>query len=965
MATPKKRVKRPKARVQEPARTPPASQPSGGPCPIVGVGASAGGIEAVRSFLSEIPADTGMAYVVVLHLAPGHKSLLSEILARSTPLPVVEAADGAPVKPDHVLVIPPNRDIAVSGGKVRLSPRPSSARAHFPVDHLFRSLAEECGNKAIGVVFSGTSADGMQGCKAIKLAGGITFAQDEESAKYGDMPRNAAASGSVDMILSPQGIARELGRLRSHAYVLHPLRDADEGAEQDGTPIDGLLALLRASSGIDFTYYKQSTIRRRILRRMALARLDRLEDYESYARGNRTELETLADDVLINVTSFFRDGASFQALRKRVFPALSRRREEDQKIRIWVPGCSSGEEVYSLAVELFEFLGERSGPSQVQLFGTDVSERVIERARAGRYPASIASDVSAERLRRYFVRTAQGYQVGKTLREACIFARHNLVKDPPFSRLDLVSCRNVLIYFTPPLQKRAIALFHYALKSDGFLVLGASEHLAGHAERFALVDKKHRVYAKRAGGLSPLFGLPPHEAPAAGRADAPAVPDDETRALEIQREADRLSISRFVPAGVVVDENFDIVQFRGHTGPYLDPRAGSASLNLLKMAREGLVVELRTLVQRARREGRAVRRERVPIRSDEGQRDVNLEAIPFSTRRMKEGLYLVVFDAAGAPVAKRAPLDKRPRKAASKKRASRTAENELAATKEYLQTIIEEQEATNEELMSANEEILSSNEELQSTNEELETAKEELQSSNEELSTVNEELQNRNTELDELNNDLTNLLGTMNVSMLILDLDLRIRRASPMAEKLLNLIPADVGRRLTDMRPNVEIPDVGGLVQGVIETVTPRHLQVHDAQGRTYSMHVRPYKTRDRRIDGVVITWVDLSGPLAGTRTDPSAVLEGILAALPHAAAVMDGERQVRVANDAWRRRFEDATPGPEELLSDAVRWVARDGKRKEGTIAVGGTAVTYRATPCFGEPGSVLVTLDEPPAAS
>jgi two-component system CheB/CheR fusion protein len=901
-------------------------------CPVVAIGASAGGLEAISELLGAAGEEPGVAFVVIQHLAPSHQSLLTEILSRATALPVRLAENGLLIEAGHVYVIPPDRDMTVAEGRLRLVKRVQDVQPHHPIDLFFHSLAKECTNKAIGVVLSGTSTDGTAGLRAIKTSGGITFAQDEVSAKYSEMPRNAVASGAVDFVLRPSDIAAELRRLRDHAYVVDATRDGEPLPVEDVACFDEVLQILRAAYGTDFTQYKPSTIRRRILRRMALVRVERLDEYVRVLRESRSEIDALYGDVLINVTSFFRDPGAFTTVARRVLPSILPKPSATAKVRIWVPGCSTGEEVYSLAMCVFEHLGKSSRVAQVQIFGSDVSEVVVARARAGRYPASIASDVSAERLRRFFVRTPEGFQVGKALRGACIFARHDLLKDPPFSKIDFVSCRNVLIYFGPMLQRRAISTFHYALRPDGFLMLGSSENIAAFTDLFTLLDKRHKIYAKRAIPNRLVFG------PLASEGPLPSLPEPNAKlvdapALDVQREADRVLMSRYVPAGVIVDENLDILEFRGHTGAYLEPRAGHASLNLMKMAREGLVLALRSAFQRARREGVSIRRERVRMKGDHGTVEVSIDVVPFASRQTRRRLFLVLFDSMP------------PRKGASRERVKRsgsaesgttTTEQELAATKDYLQTIIEEQEATNEELTSANEEILSSNEELQSTNEELETAKEELQSSNEELSTVNDELQNRNGELSDVNNDLTNLLAVIHLPMVILDVDLRLRRATPAAERLLNLIPSDVGRRVTDVRPNVEIPELETIVREVVETVEPKRVDVQDKKGRSYAMIVRPYKTRAQRVEGVVVTW-ELHPK---ERPSGSPTLRGatsaMLSAIPTPAAFVDSALRVEARNERWQAAFphppdDDPAAWGCAPLFEAIHAVASGGPPVEG----------------------------------
>jgi two-component system CheB/CheR fusion protein len=893
----------------------------------VGLGASAGGLEAVQELLSHLGPDTGMGFVLVQHLSPDRESFLSDILARSTSMPVREATDGTTVKPDHLYVIPPNRDIRVQQGVLRLGRRARGLQRYLPVDHFFRSLAEDCGPTAIGVVLSGSASDGMQGLRAIKNAGGITFAQDERSAKYPEMPRSAVASGAVDLVLPPAGIARELGRLRKHAYVLRP--DGTELASTETSVLEGILQSVRAATGADFSYYKQNTVRRRIFRRMALARVERLEEYAALVRTRREEVDALYDDLLINVTSFFREPDAFRTFETKFLPALLRRARKEGRLRVWVPGCSTGEEVYSLAISIFDQLGDGSGAPQVQVFGSDLSHAVVERARQGRYPETIASDVSPERLRKYFRRTEGGFQVQKEVRDVCVFAKHNLLKDPPFSRIDVVSCRNVLIYFGSVLQKKAISLFHYALRTDGYLMLGHAEHVATSSELFTLLDRKHKIYAKKP-VPSRLSFSPGEDAPLDVGPLPAAAREGDAAVGAIQKEADRIVMARYVPPGVVVDEDLDVLQFRGHTGTFLEPGPGAASLNLTRMLRPGLAHELRAAFQAARKERMPARRAGVRMKSSDGTiAEVSLEVVPFAPRGSRGRLYLVLFELArtgGEPHARA-----RARPPAKTARGAGT-EQELAATKEYLQTIIEEQEATNEELMSANEEILSSNEELQSTNEELETAREELQSSNEELSTVNDELQDRNVELHALNNDLSNVLATIQVPMVIVDAELRVRRATPLGERMLNLIPADVGRRVTDLRPNVEVPDLPGLVTEVIESMAPRDVEVRDPQGHWFVMRVRPYRTGTKDVEGVVITWLDMEGARQQSRSTARDLAHAVLASVPTPAALLGDDLRVETSNAAWSARF-GASPddGPlgwqDPALLTALRDVLAGGK--------------------------------------
>ncbi len=828
--------------------------------PIVGIGASAGGLEAFTEMLQALPGNTGMGFVFVQHLDPKHVSLLTELLQRHTKMPVEDATEGVRVEPNHIYVIPRDKHMGVQHGVLTLSPRAESPIPQMPIDPFLRSLAADQKSKAIGVILSGNASDGALGMMAIKAAGGITFAQSSDTAKYDGMPRAAVSSGCIDFVLPPQGIAKELARLGQHPYIAPaPPKGLKEPTPAALASIGRILNLLRGATGVDFSYYKSNTIRRRILRRMALKQIENLERYVVRLRADPVELRALYDDILINVTEFFRDPEVFEILKKIVFPKIAPSSQTGGQIRIWVPGCASGEEVYSIAIVLLEYLGERSQEVNVQIFGTDISENALEKARSGTYAPSIVQDISAERLRRFFTKVDSSYQISKRIREMCVFARQNVIKDPPFSKLDLISCRNVLIYLGPVLQKRVIPIFHYALKPNGYLLLGSSETIGVHSELFALEDKKAKIYKCRAATSRPNIEFPLEEP---GESPAPARPpaSDWTEA-DLVREADRIVLGRYSPAAVVVDSGMNVLQFRGRMAPFLEPAAGMASLNLLKLAREGLSHELRNAFQRAGREGAPVRREGLRVRRNGGLAEFNLEVIPFKKNSSRDPRYLILFEEVRgpAPAGKEAKSKGRIKKGSTgPEREVQQLRQELVATKEYLQSVIEELESSNEELRSANEEIQSSNEELQSTNEELETAKEELQSTNEELNTVNEELQTRNAQLAQAGNDLLNLLGNVNIPIIMVGNDLRIRRFTPISQRLLNLIPTDVGRPISDINMNLDIPKMGRMVLEVIESLSPKVAEVKDYGGRAYSLRIRPYRTEDNRIDGAVIVLVDL-----------------------------------------------------------------------------------------------------------
>jgi len=825
--------------------------------PIVGIGASAGGLEAFIEMLEALPPDSGLAYVFVQHLDPKHASLLREILQRGTKMPVQEATNGLKVEPNHVYVIPRDVHITLVQGALRLASRQTAPRPHMAIDPFLRSLAADQGRKAIGVILSGNASDGTLGMRAIKSAGGITFAQSLESAKSDGMPRSAIAAGCIDFVLSPKQIAAELARLGQHPYIAPAKSRKTKQSPDSPDGIPKIVALLRASTGVDFALYKSNTIHRRIMRRMALRGFDSVDTYLAELRSSPAEVRALYEDILINVTEFFRDPAVFAGLKKFVFPKLDRGRGNRGPIRIWVPGCASGEEAYSIAIALVEFEEARQREVPIQIFATDISEIALEKARNGVYPAGVVQSLSNERVRRFFIKHGSGYQISKRIREMCIFALQNIVKDPPFSRVDLVSCRNVLIYLGPLLQKRALEIFHYALKPSGFLLLGTSESIGTFDELFAPVSKKLKIYTRRPGPRR--FGTEfVHEQPAVETSGDPSKGEDWPES-ELSREADRIVLSRFAPAGVVVDDDLNIVQFRGHTSPYLEPSPGTASLNLLRMAREGLFVELRNAVNKARRDNKAARHAGLRVRRGADFLNFNLEVIPLKKLDRRARRYLVLFEP--VRVEERADTGKRPsrrRDLSAVERQNRQLRQDLAAAKEYLQSLAEEHESSNEELRSANEEIQSSNEELRSTNEELETAKEELQSINEELNTVNEELQNRNSELTQTGNDLSNLLGAVNVPIVMLGNDLRIRRFTPAAGRVLNLMPTDIGRSIQQVSLNLEAHDLDHSITDVIANLTPKNLDVKDFSGRRCLLRIRPYRTEDNRIDGAVLVLADV-----------------------------------------------------------------------------------------------------------
>jgi two-component system, chemotaxis family, CheB/CheR fusion protein len=880
--------------------SPSATGPAERPLTIVGVGMSAGGLEACSQLLESLPSSPGFAIVLVQHLSPHHASALPVLLGARTQMVVTEAEDGSPVDADRIYVIPPDVAIELVDGRLKLSPRSDEPGHLLPVDYFLKSLAASLGDRAVGVILSGTGSDGVIGGRAIKAQGGTLLVQEPSTAKYDGMPRAAITAGLADVVAPPAVIAEKLVDLAGHAFA--------EGA---GTALDRLpvteeqlgeiLELLRsASGGVDFSHYKQPTIRRRLLRRMALNRVGDIGAYLDLVRQQPEEARSLYQDILIHVTRFFREPESFDSLARDVLPKLIQGRKPDNPVRMWVAGCATGEEAYSLAITLWEVAGDTAAELNVQIFGTDVSETAIEFARQGLYPVGIADDIPSERLRRFFTKVDGEFRISKAIRDHCVFARQDLTRDPPFSKLDLILCRNVLIYMDITLQRKLVPIFHYALRPEGYLVLGHAETVGMQNDLFALVDKKHKVYRKKPADHPLAMPMPAYSLPRTPSLAAPA-PKSRPDPRLVQNEANRILLDRFSPPGVLVDENLDVIQFRGRTGPFLEPPPGDASLNLLKLAREGLLHGLRSAVQSARKSRKAVRLEALRVLSNGGWTEVDLEVVPLAG--VHNPHYLVLFEPRERrrPRARPSPAPAPPRARAGN---AARAEQELAATREYLQSIIQEVEAANEELQSANEEILSSNEELQSTNEELDTAKEELQSTNEELNTLNDELHARNEELTRVNSDLVNLLGSVQIAVVIVTNELRIRRFTPVAEKMLNLIPADVGRPITQVRPNIDCPQLGDLILEVIDRVSPIEREVLDQEGRWYSLRIRPYKGLENKIEGAVIALVDIDAAKRHEMEIQEArrQAEAIVAAVAQPLAVLDGSFRIRSVNSAFAR---------------------------------------------------------------
>jgi two-component system, chemotaxis family, CheB/CheR fusion protein len=847
--------------------------------PVVGIGASAGGLAAFEAFFSGMPADgdPGMAFVLVQHLAPDHKSILTDLIRRYTRMQVFEVEDGMAVMPNCAYIIPPNRDMAFLNGTLQLLEPAAPRGRRLPIDFFFRSLAQDQRERAIGVVLSGTGSDGTLGVRAIKGEGGMVMAQSPASTEYDGMSRSAIATGLVDYELPPAEMPSQLIAYTAHAFGKPP-RSAVPTPRSESA-LKKIFIILRALTGHDFSQYKPSTIQRRIERRMAVHQIETEEGYVSFIQQTPEEVDALFRDMLIGVTNFFRDPEAFTALEEQVIPRLFAGKGADATIRIWVPGCSTGEEAYSLAILLAERQEALKRGFKVQVFATDIDSHAIAAARTGIYPASIAADLTPERLARFFTADPgqSAYCIQRGIRDMLVFSEHNVIKDPPFSKLDLISCRNVLIYLGGNLQKRLIPLFHYALNPGGYLFLGTSETVGELGDLFAALDRRQRIYQRKESHLGAQRAglgrfLPPMTAP-----DTEHLCSGEKtvhpRKSPLRELTEQALLQQVVQAGALVNAQGDILYLHGRTGMYLEPAPGeSGPSNILKMAREGLRRDLTASLHKAAQTREPVLCPGLRVKTNGDFLTVNLVVRPVAaapTASPEPPLYLIILESAQEPVVgDRSSLpDEQAGKPSSEEPESEDADarvadlkRELQAKEEYLQTTNEELETTNEELKSSNEEMQSVNEELQSTNEELETSKEELQSVNEELSTVNAELQTKVADLSRANNDMNNLLAGTGIATLFVDHRLRILRFTPAATNIINLIQSDIGRPVSHIVSN--LPGYGSLeedTQAVLDTLVPKEADVQTAEGRWYTMRIQPYRTMDNVIEGAVLTFMDVT----------------------------------------------------------------------------------------------------------
>ena len=849
--------------------------PAGSSFPVVGIGASAGGLEALEQFLGRVPAGSGVAFVIVQHLDPTHKGIMAELLQRGTGMTVVQVKDRTQVRPDCVYVIPPNKDMSILHGVLHLLEPTEPRGLRLPIDSFLRSLAQDRQEHSIGVILSGMGSDGTLGLRAIKEKAGLALVQEPATAKFDAMPRSAIDAGLADIVAPADELpAKILAYLQRKPLIARTDMVLDDKAQ---SALEKAVILLRAHTGQDFSLYKKNTLYRRIERRMGIHQIGKMTAYVRYLQENPQELDLLFKELLIGVTNFFRDPAAWEQLRVQVIPELLARRVSGQALRAWVPGCSTGEEAYSLAIVLKEAAeaAKSKDPFTMQVFATDLDRDAIDKARQGFFPASIAADVSPERLSRFFAKEARGYRLRKEIREMVIFAPQNLIMDPPFTKLDILSCRNLLIYLTPDVQKKLIPLFHYSLKPGGILFLGSAETIGSDTDQFVPLNGKSRLFRRAESALRQDTVEFPSSFSAGPHMGAEARPAPR-QVGSLQAQADQLILQNYAPPSVLANDKGDILYISGRTGKYLEPAAGKANWNVFAMVREGLRYELADAFQKAIRQKERVMLRGLKVGTNGGTQHVDVMLQRLDEPGALQGLVMIVFTdvAAVAQAVGRLP----------KSRAGGTRlaelEHELLRVRGEARASHEEMQTSQEEIRSANEELQSTNEELQSANEELTTSKEEMQSMNEELQTLNAELQSKLDELSRASNDMKNLLDSTDIATLFLDKDLKVRRFTPQATKIIKLIPGDVGRPITDLASELRYPQLAADARDVLRTLISAEKPIGTLGRRWFTVRIMPYRTLDDRIDGVVITFADITTAktLEAKLRDNQSVLESHVA---------------------------------------------------------------------------------------
>ncbi|HEV8331225.1 MAG TPA: chemotaxis protein CheB [Steroidobacteraceae bacterium] len=903
-----------------------ATQTAEGEFFVVGIGASAGGVEALAQLFDAMPADIEAALVVVTHLGPHRETLLAEIISRTTKMPVANATHGARLQPGHVYVLPAEHVLTVKGAELQLLRLAPGHHERNPIDVFFTSVAKHWRENSVGIVLSGAGSDGTLGVKAIKEEGGLTIAQGQNGSgpAYDSMPLSAVASGLVDLVLPAEQIGAKLQQyvrsLRTLETIVGDDKDRERAQSQAGA-VQDLYAVMRKRVGHDFHSYKERTFIRRVQRRMQVRQVGSMPEYVDLLRQDSDEPRLLFRDLLIGVTSFFRDGEAFAALEAQVIPQLFANAGAGDTIRVWVPGCATGEEAYSLALLLREHMLKVDGVAKVQVFATDIDEPALAVARSGRYPAPMLENVAPERLKRFFRQESQSYVLAKEVRDMCIFSAHSVIRDPPFSRMDLVSCRNLLIYFNTELQDSVLPVFHYALKPNGYLFLGPAETISRHTDLFAAVDKKQRIFQRRA-TLSAAGIRVPTWVPGMRAADVDLrAREGSQKEQRLRRHIEANVLEQFTPAHIVVEGDGSIIYYSARTGKYLEPQIGSPSRQIQAMARRGLRLELRTALREAVERRQTIVRERVEVDLDDRVQLIRLTVHPV-IQGDQEPLYLIVFTDLGRPLTREEAAHQQTHADGD----VAGLEHELRETRDRLQATVEEYETALEELKSGNEELVSVNEELQSTNEELETSKEELQSVNEELHTVNSELASKVDELHHSNADLRNLFESTQIATVFLDRHLIIRSYTPAVTGIFNLIPGDRGRPITDIAHQLEDVDVTRDIRRVLDEHTPLERPVRLRDGKVFHlMRILPYRTTDEQNDGVLITFVNITEVVAAEEQQRMLVSE-LNHRVRNMLQVVIGLANQTLHRSADMKQFENAFMGRVQSLARAYELVSRGG---------------------------------------